>query len=333
MKLWLHQHAGATTDQQRPRLGRPRDWLLGGALLAGVIIAVELSLGWRVLLRPWSTLPLTLLAGAFLLTALSYLTRAVRVQVYFAAELRNRFPAVLRLSVLHNTANNLLPMRAGEMVFPWLMRRYFGHGFLSAGASLIWIRLMDLHFLGVIGLFALWLSRPGPWWLLIALVWFGALPLFWRIARLPATQRLRPGHLGRLLRLCADAAPSSLRQLLWLYLWTIVSWTLKFIAFALVLGHFLPLATWKVILGVMGAELSTVLPFHGVAGSGSYELAVIAALAPFGVAPAEALGGAVNLHLFLLGSTLLLGAAALLLPVGARADDEPSVLARSEQGR
>jgi uncharacterized membrane protein YbhN (UPF0104 family) len=103
-----------------------------------------------------------------------------------------------------------------------------------------------------------------------------------------------------------------------LYLWTAVSWSLKFVAFALILGHFLPLPIWQVILGVMGAELSSVLPFHGIAGSGSYELATVAALVPFGVEPADALSGAVNLHLFLLGSTLLLGLGALLIRVQGR---------------
>jgi glycosyltransferase 2 family protein len=67
----------------------------------------------------------------------------------------------------------------------------------------------------------------------------------------------------------------------------------------------------------MGTELSSVLPFHGIAGSGSYELAAVAALVPLGVDPKLALAGAVNLHLFLLGSTLLLGALAFLLPRGA----------------
>jgi uncharacterized membrane protein YbhN (UPF0104 family) len=318
LRSWSYRRAAATTDRQLLRLGRPQDWLGGGLLLLAVLIAVELSVGWRALLQPWSTLPLSVLAGAFVLTALSYLTRAVRVQVYFADVLRHRFPAVVRLSVLHNTANNLLPMRAGEMVFPWLMRRYFGQNFWSAGASLIWIRLLDLHLLGIIGLFAAWLSRPSLWWVAVALGWLGALPAFWWIARRPAMRVQAAGRLGRLLRLCADAAPGSFRRLAWIYLWTTLSWVLKFLAFALILGHFLPVEIWKVIFGVMGAELSTVLPFHGIAGSGSYELAVIAALAPFGVDPAAALGGAVNLHLFLLGATLLLGGIALLIPVGNR---------------
>jgi uncharacterized membrane protein YbhN (UPF0104 family) len=81
------------------------------------------------------------------------------------------------------------------------------------------------------------------------------------------------------------------------------------------LHHFLPVAWWLVLTGVMGAELSSVLPFHGIAGSGSYELAMVAALMPLGVSAEAALTGAVNLHLFLLGVTLLLGGLAFLVPV------------------
>jgi uncharacterized membrane protein YbhN (UPF0104 family) len=66
--------------------------------------------------------------------------------------------------------------------------------------------------------------------------------------------------------------------------------------------------------GVMGAELSSILPIHGIAGSGSYEFAAVAALVPLGVNAKLALAGAVNLHLFLLGATVLLGALAFLLP-------------------
>jgi uncharacterized membrane protein YbhN (UPF0104 family) len=289
-------------------------------LLAALLIGVQIGMGWTTLLSPWSSLPKWVLGVAFGLTALSYLARAARVQRYFGAELRGRFLAVVRLSFLHNTANNLLPMRAGELVFPWLMQRYFGHGFLSAGASLLWIRLLDLHFLGLIALLTMWLRHPSLAWVVGAVLWLLALSLAWTAIRwfgvmgsAPGTQQV--GRWGRLLRLAVESAPESLLRLVWLYLWTAISWSLKFVAFALILGHFLPRPLWQVVLGVMGAELSSVLPFHGIAGSGSYELAAMAAMAPFGVAPVDALAGAVNLHLFLLASTLLLGAVALLIPI------------------
>ncbi len=285
-------------------------------MLIALVLAVALTVGWGPLLAPWRELGLTELLGLLALSALSYGFRAVRVFDYFRPAFAGRFPTVLRLSILHNVANNLLPMRAGEMVFPWLMGRYFGQGFGNALASLIWIRLLDMHFLGLIACLILYLRQPWIGWPLAGLLWLLLLPLMARVGRLAPTGSTRmPARLASTL---ARAAPVSRRLIARLYLWTALSWTAKFIAFALLLQHFLPLDLWRLLIGVLGAELSSILPFHGIAGGGTYELAAVAALVPFGVSPEAALVGAVNLHLFLLGVTLLLGLLALLLPVQGR---------------
>jgi uncharacterized membrane protein YbhN (UPF0104 family) len=311
---------------ERPRLGRVRDWVLGSLLLGGLMLAVEVTLGWGKLLAPWRTLAPSVLAALILLSALSYVLRAVRVYDWLclgtpASGCAGRFPEVLRLSVLHNTANNLLPMRAGELIFPWLMGRYFGHGFLPATAALLWIRLLDLHFLGLIALGIAWLREPFWVWPAAAVLWVAALGLLGVVGRLGAGwAQMQGGRLrrtaGKALRLLAAAAPSSHVRVARVYLWTALTWVTKFLAFATLLRHFLPVDLWRALVGVMGAELSSVLPFHGIAGSGSYELAAMAALVPAGVDPKAALAGAVNLHLFVLGITLLLGALAFLLPKG-----------------
>jgi hypothetical protein len=297
-----------------PRLGRPWDWLIGGTLFVGLLIAVEHRVGFEPLLAPWRTLPVSLLTGVFLLTTMSYVLRAVRVYDYFHAVVGGHFLAVLRLSILHNAANNLLPMRLGEVVFPWLMQRYFGHGFLAAGASLLWIRLMDLHSLCLGALVALWLYQPSWWWPIPVLLWLSVLPAGLAFRRSSWIQTLRRGRLRRLLMFLSDAAPADERRLYRLYLWTLLSWGAKLTAFALVLAHFVEAAPWQLLSGVLGAELSSILPFHGIAGAGSYELAGMVALVPVGVSVESALAGAVNLHLYLLGATLALGAIALFLP-------------------
>jgi glycosyltransferase 2 family protein len=301
------------------RIGRARDWLIGAALLVLLVIAVHLAVGWEALLSPWRELSPLLLAGLFGLSALSYALRAVRVYDYFRPRFQGRFLIVLRLSVLHNAANNLLPMRAGEMVFPWLMRRYFGHGFLDAAAALLWIRVLDLHFLALIGIFILYLRDPLWIWWVAGVLWVCGLLLFLPLGGLSrgAAESRQAGLWGtvrHLVRRIMAAAPVSPIIIARVYLWTALTWILKFVAFAVLLEHFLPIELWRVMTGVMGAELSTVLPFHGIAGSGSYEFAVVAALTPSGVDPKLALAGAVNLHLFLLGTTLVLGALAFLLP-------------------
>lgn len=299
-------------EESGPRFGRLRDWVIGSLLLAAVVVGVALTVGWGQLLAPWLEFSPLTLAPLLGLSALSYFLRAVRVHDYFQPRFAGRFRTVLRLSVLHNVANNLLPMRAGEMVFPWLMGRYFGQDFLGATASLVWIRLLDLHFLGLIGIAILYLREPSWVWPVAGILWLAMIPLVGLIGRLaPAGQ----GRLSESLRLMARAAPASTTRVLRVYFWTALTWITKFLSLASVLQHFLPVDLWQVMLGVMGAELSSVLPFHGVAGSGSYELAAVAALVPLGVSAKAALAGAVNLHLFLLGVTLLLGFFALLVPV------------------
>jgi len=322
--------AAASAGRRLPALGRPRDWLIGTALLIAVLIAIDHGVGWRALLAPWATLSPLVLALAFLLTAASYGLRAVRVHDFFAPLTAGRFLIVLRLSVLHNTANNLLPMRTGEMVFPWLMRRWLGHGFLAAGVSLVWIRLLDLHFLGLVGLLVLWLREPSWPWPLLGLGWILVPALLPLLRRLDGPGRPGEGRLRRTARFVARSGPTDPARIVRLYLWTALSWVLKLTAFALILHHFVPIDLWRVLAGILGAELSSVLPFHGIAGSGSYELATVAAMVPFGVAAEQALAGAVNLHLFLLGTTLLLGFAALLLPLRQAAAPGPMTSKQSE---
>lgn len=297
------------------RLDRPLEWLLGSALLFGLIALVQVWIGWPKLLAPWLQFPPLVLAGLLALSAASYLARAARVQLYFAPLMAGVFPTTVRLSVLHTTANVLLPMRLGELVFPWLMRRYFGQDLLGAGVSLIWIRLLDLHFLGLIGWLILWLRDPAPFWLLAMAPWLGLLLLVPPIARRASRLPQSGPRWQRTLAFLGQAAPRENARLAGLYMWTALCWGTKFIAFAWVLGYFLPIDFWQLLAGVMGAELSSVLPFHGIGGSGSYELAAMAALVPLGVSAKDALAGAVNLHLFMLGVSLLLGLLAFSLPV------------------
>lgn len=292
----------------RPELGELRDWFFGALLLGALFLTVSQTLGWEKLLSPWHTLDWRTLLGAAGLTSLSYGLRALRIYDYFQPRLRGRFSTVLRLSVLHNSANNLLPMRVGELVFPWLMKRYFRQKWTQSFQSLLWIRLFDVHFLGLMGLLVLYLRDPGWLWPLLGLGWVGILIPF---AHSRQTQGDEPPAFWQCLLATLPNSPGRFARI---YLWTALSWSLKLLSFVLILGHFLPLAHWQLLVGVLGAELSSVLPFHGIAGGGSYELAALGALMPLGVSAEAALGGVVNLHLFLLGMTLSLGSLALLLP-------------------
>lgn len=302
----------------RRTLGR---WLFGLALLAALLAWVHYSVGWGRLLEPWLAFPPGLLGVLLSLTAISYLLRAVRVYDYSHHLLKGAFPATLRLSVLHNSLNNFLPMRLGELAYPVLMKRYFGQDYTASGVSLLWIRVLDLHFLLFLGLLVLSQSPNHAAWAWLALPWLLLVPVMygghgWLQRRLHG----RRGRLADLSNKLLGHVPDSAWRFARIWLWTALSWCFKFIAFTSVVLYFADIGLWRAVIGTLGAELSSVLPIHGVAGSGSYELAMAAALLPLGLDMATILTAAVNLHLYLLGANLLLALGALLLPKSAAAD-------------
>ena len=295
------------------QLWRP---LLGVAILVGFIAFVEVYFGWRALLAPWAHMPLDQIAVAAVLTLLSYWLRALRFFDYFRAEMAGRFGLCVKLMLQHNLLNNLLPMRTGELSFPVLMSRYFAVPSLRSMPALLWFRLLDLHVLGIFALLAfqgvLW---TGPWVVIGLLLW---LPLPWlgfhfsnRWRRwLSHHDHSRPYQLAaRLLQGFPQEAAAFWRA----WVWTLINWLVKLGAFAWVLRLFIDIGYPAAWMGSIAGDLTSVLPIHGVAGAGTYEAGVVAGLLPYGVSPQPALAAAVNLHLFLLGTTLLGGAVSLLI--------------------
>ena len=76
--------------------------------------------------------------------------------------------------------------------------------------------------------------------------------------------------------------------------------------------------------GATTGELSSVLPIHGIAGAGTYEAGVLIGLLPWGLDQGLALASAVNLHLFVLGSTLLLTGLLVLMTQPLKRQDSSS---------
>lgn len=297
---------------------KPRT-LLAVVILVAFVVFVEVYFGWGSLLSPWREVPAVGIVAAVVLAFLTYWLRALRVYDYYRHEMRGRVLVCLRLTLVHNLLNNLLPMRTGELSFPLLMARHFQVPATHSVPVLLWFRLMDLH---TLGLFA---------WLAVGAYLLGWLPavaaaLAW-VALLPLAQRLAPwlrdalgdpegGRARRLVHRVFDALPGEPAAFWRAWAWTFVNWLLKLAVFVWVLSLFLEAPAAAAWLAVIAGDLTSVLPVHGVAGAGTYEAGVVAALLPFGLPADAALAAAVNLHLFVLGSTLLGGLVAPLLPGG-----------------
>lgn len=291
--------------------------LLGLLLLLLVLAGIQWAIGWNQLLAPWLRIPPPALALAALLALGSYAARALRLYDYFLPATRGGFTGCLKLTLLHNLFNNLLPMRAGEVSFPVLMSRYFAAPLARSLAALLWFRLMDLHTLAAVALVAV----GGRWvdgWLtgLLAVAWLG---LPWGLFRLQPVSALAklgqrwPPRWRERLAGARDGLPQTPAAFWRAWFWTQLNWLVKLAVFAWVLQLFAPLPAAAAFLGAIGGDLTSVLPVHGVAGAGTYEAGVVAALLPFGVPAAVALAAAVNLHLFMLGLSLAGGGLALLL--------------------
>jgi len=299
----------------RPILG----WILGIGLFLGLAYLIHVTVGWGALLAPWREVPIGRLGVAFLLVLVSYAIRTIRIHQYFSPDTSGEYLRSFRLILLHNLFNNLLPMRSGEASFPLLMKREFHVSFTRSVPGLFYLRLLDLHFLLLLGALVFTAGR-GLWIWTLPLV-LAPIPILgfrlqaWLQNRVRSDGRNPLGGVTWL-----EGLPQTPSLVLKTWIWTAVNWSVKLLVFAWILRAFVPLSYPVALLGSITGELSSVLPIHGLAGAGTYEAGILAGLLPLGVELEAALGGAVNLHLFVLGASILSGGLALLIPVGKKDD-------------
>lgn len=290
--------------------------MLGLIILVAFLALVEKSIGWQKLLAPWQSLSPGAAAAAVGLTLISYIARTWRFYDYFRTEMQGAFGLCFKLMLQHNVLNNFLPMRSGELSFPILMARYFDVPAIRSVPALLWFRLLDLHTIGLLVLAAapLWTDQ----YLLVAaatLIW-ATLPWlgfhYGNFALQKLTARSRP-RIQTLARQLSDGLPTQEKAFWRAWGWTVANWLVKLIGFAWVLQLFATLPPFAAWLGAIGGDISSVLPIHGIAGAGTFEAGVVAAMAPFGVPIETGTMAAVNLHLFVLGTSVLGGALALFI--------------------
>ncbi|MBI3561370.1 MAG: flippase-like domain-containing protein [Gammaproteobacteria bacterium] len=293
---------------------KSRRWLpllVSSILLLLYGLAVHWLVGWRGLLMAWSSIPTTTALLALSLVLLSYLVRAYRFYDYFRAAMHGRFWLCIKMTFYHNVLNNLLPVRSGEVSFPWLMSRYFQVGMVRSSAILIWYRLMDLHTLLCLGLVAYAAHGKTPdTWLYAGLIVLFPAPWLLFVVHTRLVQYLKKYTTRRLARIAVevlDALPQSTPSLgrAWALTW--INWLIKLVALAWILQQFLPMPYPAAWVGVMAGDLTSVLPVNAPAGLGTYEAGVASGLASWGFSFAQTLPAAVNLHLFLLTATVISG--------------------------
>lgn len=309
------------------RAGAPA--LLLNALVLGLFVwAVEHYWGWGKLLAPWRNLELPVLLLAVCGLLLSYGVRALRIYLAERDIPRGQYLACLRLILLNNTINLLLPARSGEASFPILMNRWFGIDAARATGTLIWLRLLDLHVLATVGAACAaggWLDTQHG---LSSLAWLAAgaaalSPLLLFVLRRPLAAKLagRDGKIPGLMLRALTGLPHRYSGLALDLSLSWLSWGIKLTALGWVLSRLANIPQALGTLGAIGGDLSTVLPVHAPGGFGTYEAGVMALLAPGATPSGTLLAGAVNLHLLVLTTALLSGATAWLATAARKRTD------------
>lgn len=301
LSRWRHAGAPAGTDQAVARLVLP-------SLAAGLLLAMLLREGMGAqLLTALAQVPLWAWPLAVAGLWGSYGLRAERLRREWGTWGRThrpeaRMPSLsdsVDLFLTHNAALLLLPMRAGEAGYPWLLHRRFGIPVAESVRSLVWLRLQDALVLALLGLLGL---APGPVWLrlagvaaLVLLLW-GLLPRLSRQLgqwwpRWQALQGTLVAHRGDLTGwgLCVG------------------NWLLKLAVLGGVLALLAGLPVWQGWSGAVAGELAAALPIQAPAGLGSYEAAIWAAGQWVGAAvpPAALAGAALAVHTLSLVTALL----------------------------
>ena len=266
---------------------------------------------WSVWQVPLNRVPSFTWIGVVGGMLLSYSLRAWRIRREFAEVAGLSGWLSLRIVLTHTALVNLLPMRSGELGFPWLMRRALQVSWLDASASLLWLRLQDACVLTTLALWV-WPQWPIEQRLALTLALWIAVLCGIHLVRRHGTQSLGERTSGLAL---LTQALSQRGQRLWQgWLITTANWALKLTVQAWLLAELLQVTLTTAWAGSVGAELSALLPLQGLGGVGSYEAGSAAALRWHGVAWADGLQAALSMHLCLLACSLGFGCLAWWLP-------------------
>ena len=283
--------------------------LVATALLVATIWVAASVLDLTAVVSAIIALPAQTAVVIFLLGAVSWLLRGLRTWLLF-----EQLPLMeaLGMSFVHNTANNVAPMRLGELALP-MLARWLGNVEFSVGlTSLLWIRLLDLISLIGISVCIVFLPTVGTIMLALLAALVFLTPLLIAII-IPKTQHIRLPQILEQARAQLIYEAQNGKRLHRMWRLTILAWLSKIVGMGVLLATLSGIPMTDVITTILGAELSSILPIHGLAGAGSYEAGGIIGSTLMGLSPVLALEMTIQLHIYVLSLTAVFGILGVLL--------------------
>jgi hypothetical protein len=257
---------------------------------------------------------------AFGLVALVQWLRAWRFAVMTAGTAALPDTVLVRIALQLNFLNFVLPFRLGELGYPMLMRRHYGHGLLHSAGVLLLARLFDLAtvvslLLGAAAVLRL-AGGAGDAILALGSLGFGLAPF----ALIVAGRAVRPwfaqlpgvGDAAAKLTAGLDAVGERRMGLVAVVLGFAI-WLVLALAAIMVAGAVtatVPPAA--AVLGASAGHVAFALPINGIAGIGPSQAAWVAATTRAGVPWDDAVISALALHAVVLTNAIVLGTIATI---------------------
>ena len=266
-------------------------WIAAASIAAGIaLLAVLVAFTpWKLLAERVATVPWPGWVAATLGMSATYALRAGRLRAEWLWKLRTLdlgYRECLQITLLHNAAINLLPMRSGEASYSFLLHKRWGVGLGDATASLLWLRLQDMMVLGVLGI-AILVPAPLPWRIVFAVAAIAAAATLapalvrrihvharWSRARAHAKASARRTRKAWHLVAKVAGAFRAARGGAAAWGFAIANWVLKLGIVGVLLASLANLPLGAGFCGALGGELAGVIPLQAPAGVGTYEAGV-----------------------------------------------------------
>ncbi|MGC9006843.1 MAG: lysylphosphatidylglycerol synthase transmembrane domain-containing protein [Sulfurihydrogenibium sp.] len=256
--------------------------------------------GFDKVLKFFSLLTLNQILAAFVLYLISYVARTVRWQYTLSIK---DFYKLFKLTVYNTFFNIILPFRTGEVSFFYMLKKENIH-IVESTMSFIITRFFDG--ISLLGLF-LWAYLTYKGFYILGILAFIFLPfsfLFLLIVfRFIKHEKVKEYYKGMV----------NFRNIVMVYALSILTWLFKFSAFYIILPKETKITLLESVMASSLADLTTVLPIHGLAGIGTYETGYISILIFLNVPKEVAFLSAFLVHMFIIVSSSFIAAILYLI--------------------
>lgn len=279
--------------------------LFAACVLIGLAYWVHHQYGWRSTLQIWSGVSSWQIVLGALLVIGSHIARVWRVHFAYSTQQPVSFTSTMAVSFVHTNVSFLLPMRLGELVLPTLSRHQLNVDFRFASATLLLIRLFDIHVLLCLLSFFIGGFWFGEYAFLTPLLLIIGLPIGVKLMYF-VSNRIK------FLRFATTLVDDN-RTWFFIYTQTVVIWLTKLSALAMLAAALGNLPITHAWIGTIFADSSALSPVTGFANAGTFELAFSMPLMPLGYELAPLVKVAVNVHIFIFIINICVGTAGFLM--------------------